>query len=156
MPQFPDGLTTEHLFDAQFDLETPQALCATPLGGRNIFIIKSGTVSGPKLNGTVMPGGGDWYLGRADGVGELDVRGTIKADDGALIFVRYTGVLNVAPAVLGRAFTGEDVPLSEYYFRTTPRLETSAEQYAWLNSRVCVAVGAIAPNRVSYRVFGIL
>ena len=156
MPQFPDGLTTEHLFDAQFDLETPQALGATPLGGRNIFIIKSGTVSGPKLNGTVLPGGGDWYLGRADGVGELDVRGTIKADDGALIFVRYTGVMDANVSIIGRVFSGEDVPLSEYYFRTTPRLETSAEQYAWMNSRVCVAVGAIAPNKVSYRVFGIL
>ena len=80
---------------------------------------------------------------------------TLQADDGALIYVRYPGILDAKPEVLARVFTGEDVPLAEYSLRTTPRFETGSEKYAWLNSATCIAVGYIAPNKVGYRIFGI-
>jgi hypothetical protein len=155
MPDFPSTLTAEHLFDIDVDLEPAQAVGQTPAGGRSIILIKAGTVSGPKLIGTVLPGGGDWLMTRSDGVGELDVRLTMKADDGGLIYMTYRGILKAAPEIFGRVFSGQDVPLSEYYFRTTPRFETSAEPHAWLNSRICVGVGAFGPNKVAYRVFGV-
>ena len=42
------------------------------------------------------------------------------------------------PDVLARLARGEHVAPSEYYFRTTPRFETAAPRYAWLNSVVAV------------------
>ena len=155
MPDFPDTLAADHLFDIHVDLEPAQAIGQTPGGGRSIILIKSGSVSGPKLSGAVLPGGGDWLVTRADGVGELDVRLTMQASDGGLIYMTYRGILNATPEVFGRVFGGQDVSPSEYYFRTTPRFETSAETHSWLNSLVCVGVGAFAPNKVAYRVFGI-
>jgi len=54
-----------------------QRLGQTPYGERRIIDIQGGTVEGPRLNGKVLPGGADWLLVRADGVGDLDVRGIL-------------------------------------------------------------------------------
>jgi hypothetical protein len=156
MAALPDQLTLEHLCDVHIDLEAPQAIGDTPFGQRTIFVVKAGRCEGPKLRGTTRPGGGDWLLRLANGAAELDVRGTIETDDGALIYMHYRGVLDVAPAVAGRLMTGQEVDPSEFYFRTTPRFETGNEKYAWLNKAVCAAAGTIGPGTVSYRVFQIL
>ena len=155
MPNFPESLDLEMLFDVHVDLEPPQDLGTTPLGARRIFIVKGGTFQGPKMRGTMLPGGGDWWLGLSNHAGELDVRATLRTDDAAMILMTYSGVLDVTPEVGGRALSGQDVDPGEYYFRTTPRFETAAEQYAWLNKLVCVAMGWMGPNKVAYRIFGV-
>ncbi len=155
MPELPDALATEILFDAKIDLRPPQALGPTPLGARTIFIVEAGTFAGPSLHGTVHQGGGDWFLALPNGAGELDVRLTLETHDGALILMTYKGVFDVDPALVADAFAGKDVDPSRYYFRTTPRFETGDERYAWLNKLICVAVGWFGPNVVGYRIFAI-
>jgi hypothetical protein len=135
-----EGLQSELLFDMTATLEAPQQVGATHEGGRSIFYATGGTIDGPKIKGTVLPGGGDWFRMRADGVGELDVRATFKTDDGALVYTHYKGVLNPA--------TG--------YFRTTPRFETASEKYQWLTKIVAVGVGKSGQGAVSYKVYQIL
>jgi hypothetical protein len=149
-------LKTELLCEVSVDLEEPQDVGNTPHGARRIYYVKGGTVNGPKLQGEVLPGGGDWLLLRPDGAAELDVRGTIRTDDGHLIYTYYRGILSVPPEVAQRIFEGEEVDPSEYYFRTTPVYETSSEKYGWLNRTVAVAVGRFAPNWVGYHVYAIL
>jgi len=155
MPEFPSTIETEHLFDADIELEASEDLKQAPMGRRLIIIVKDGTVEGPRLRGRLRPGGGDWALVQANGALELDVRATIETHDAALIYLYYRGVLDAPPDVMRRALSGEDVSPSEYYFRTTPRFETGFEQYAWLNKQVCVGVGWFGPGRVGYRVFGV-
>ena len=155
MHNLPERIETEFLYEAHIDLAPPERIGASPFGLRNIFIVTGGTFEGPKLRGTVRPGGGDWFLTLANGVGELDVRGTMQTHDGALILVTYHGVLDVSPAVTQRVFAGEDVSPSEYFFRTTPRFETGDERYAWLNKTVTVATGCFGPGWVAYRVFAV-
>lgn len=155
MPEFPDRIETEHLFDARIDLEAPEQVGAGPMGRRSIFIVKSGEFAGPRLRGTVRPGGGDWLLSFAGGYNELDVRGTLETHDGALLYLSYRGVLLLTPEQGRRSAAGETLSPREYYFRTTPRFETGDERYAWLNSTVCVGHGAFGPNEVSYRVFAV-
>jgi hypothetical protein len=41
----------------------------------------------------------------------------------------------------------------EYYFRTTPRFETGAAEYAWLNDIISVAVGERRADEVIIRVY---
>ena len=98
------NLKSEFLFRMFATLEAPQQIGQTHEGIRSVFYATGGTIEGPRVKGTVLPGGGDWYRQREDGVGELDVRATFKTDDGALIYTHYRGVTN--------ADTG--------YFRTTP------------------------------------
>ena len=109
MPELPRDIATEFLYEAHIDLAPPEAIGASPFGTRNVFIVTGGTFEGPRMRGTVRPGGGDWFLTLANGVGELDVRGTMQTHDGALILVTYHGVLDVAPEVVQRVFSGEDV-----------------------------------------------
>jgi hypothetical protein len=145
----------DHLLDMHVDLEPPQLVGATPCGTRQIFIVKTGTFDGPNLKGEVLPGGGDWATARSDGCIQLDVRATLRTDDGALIYTYYTGIIGDAMKTAGRVFGGEDVPLGEYYFYTNPMFQTSAEQYEWLNGTVCLGRGRIVPGGVEYRLWAV-
>ncbi len=149
-------LRTELLFEVSVDLEPPQDVGATPHGNRQIYNVKGGTFEGPKIKGEVLPGGADWLLFRPDGAGELDVRATLRTDDGHLIYTYYRGIVQVPPQVMQRIQQGEDVDPSEYYFRTAPVYETASEKYGWLNRIVAVAMGRFAPNWVGYKVYAVL
>jgi hypothetical protein len=47
---------------------------------------------------------------------------------------------------------GESVDPSKYYFRTAPRFETSAPQYAFLNRLIAVASGDRRPTGPIYTI----
>jgi len=89
----------------------------------------------------VLPAGGDWTLLRADGVLELDLRITLETDDGALIHMTSFGLRYGSPEVIAAIARGQSVDPSTYYFRTTPRFETSHPKYAFLNRLVAVSSG---------------
>lgn len=136
--------TLDFIFRMQAELHPPQTVGVTGKGSRIIFPAKGGTVEGPEIKATVLEGGGDWLTMRTDGVAELDVRGTMKTDDGALIYVHYTG--------LSHNQTADD----SRYFVITPRFETSAEKYQWLTRIVAVGKGwNPAENQVAYDIFAI-
>ena len=145
----------EHLCDMHVDLEAPQVVGATPQGMRQIFVVKGGSVEGPRLKGKALPGGGDWALVRPDGAVQLDIRATVQTDDGALIYATYGGLIVAEPAVFGRLLQGEEVPLGEYYFYVNPMFQTGAPQYAWLNKLIAVGRGKVISGGVEYRVWAI-
>ena len=149
-------LHTELLFEMQVELGEFQQVGATPRGDRLIAPLKGGTFAGPKLKGTVLPGGADWLLTRLDGVRELDVRLTLRTDDGQLIYMASRGINTITPEIIQRLMRGEPVDPSEYYMRTTPVFETGAEQYGWLNRIVAVGVGQRLPTAVRQTVYAIL
>jgi hypothetical protein len=120
----------------------PQRLGAVPHGTRVIAPITGGSFEGPRLRGKVLSGGGaDWTLLRSDGVLELDLRVTLETDDGALIYMTSFGLRHGPPETLAALARGESVDPSTYYFRTAPRFETSAPQYAFLNRVIAIASG---------------
>ncbi len=145
----------ELLFDMHADLEPPQVVGQTPMGVRQIFIVRGGTFQGPRLKGEVLPGGGDWAILRPDGALQLDVRATLRTDDGALIYATYSGLIVAAPEVFARLTQGQEVPLSEYYFYTNPMFQTGAQQYAWLNRLLAIGRGRVVPGAVEYRVWAV-
>jgi hypothetical protein len=90
----------------------------------------------------LLPGGSaDWTLLRADGVLELDLRATLRADDGALISMKSFGLRHGPPEVIAAIGRGETVDPARYYFRTTPRFATAHPKYAFLNRLIAVAGG---------------
>ena len=137
------------------DLEAPQVIGQTPMGLRQIYIVKGGAFEGPKLRGTILPGGGDWATIRPDGALQLDVRATVRTDDGAMIYAYYTGYIHPVTTAM-RAAAGEDVPLGEYYFYTAPVFQTGASQYDWLNRTVAVGRGKVVRSGVEYRVWAVV
>ncbi len=149
-------LKSEFICEVVGDLGEPQQIGLTPHGARMILPVIGGTVKGPEINGEALSFGADWLLFRSDGVGEVDVRVTMRTDDGELIYASYRGILKVDPGIMARIQNGEDIDPSEYYFRTTPVFETGSEKYNWLNQIVCVGVGKIEPKRVRYKIYQIL
>lgn len=138
----------ERLCRATVEIGEPIVVGDTPLGRRRIIPIIGGRVEGPRLEGVVLPGGADWQIVRGDGGATLEARYTVRTADGALIYVRNVGVRRGPPDVLARLGRGEPVDPATYYFRTTPRFETGAPRYAWLNDLIAVGSAVRRPEAV--------
>jgi hypothetical protein len=118
-------------------------------GARKRFIaITGGSVYGPRLQGEVLAGGGDWQTILPGGLTDLDTRYSFKAKDGTIIAIRNPGVRTASPEVIERLAKGESVDPSLYYFRTTPRFEVKAGPHEWLRRKMFVARGIRKPDHV--------
>ncbi|MFI6522779.1 DUF3237 domain-containing protein [Spirillospora sp. NPDC050679] len=149
-------IRTALLFDLVVDLDPPLNFGQGPIGQRVLFGSAGGTFEGPGLRGEVLPGGGDWALFRPDGTMLLDVRLTLRTDDGALLHMSYGGRYTAPPelrAEMADPAGRHRVDPSRYYFRTNPLFETGAERYAWLNDVVCVGTGYLVESGIAYKVF---
>src|SRR5271157_1340751 len=105
----------EHLFSYVVSVEKPQMIGHLPEGIRAIFYVTKGEITGPKLRGRFLPGGGDWLTVRTDGVGILDVRATLERDDqGRRIKMRVSGRLGTRAAASRCEFRVDWGPVSEY------------------------------------------
>lgn len=127
----------------------------TPAGLRRIAPVTGGTFSGERLNGEVLPGGNDWLINRADGVMVIDVRLTLKTDDGALIFLSYQGRFLAASGAMARFAKGTPLDPSEYSLAMVARFECGDARYNWLNNVVAVGTGQRTPAGPIYTIFDI-
>jgi hypothetical protein len=143
----------EHVFDYHAELAAPVVVGAGPYGTRTFYEVTGGEVSGPRLRGTVLTGGGDWALVGEDGWARLDVRGQLRTDDGAFVYTTYEGVLELNEAMQRALVNGGETDFGDQYFRTTPRFETGDERYRWLNHSAFVARGRKYSDGVAYEVF---
>ncbi|HYF28703.1 MAG TPA: DUF3237 domain-containing protein, partial [Baekduia sp.] len=89
----------EHEFTYTAMLKPPVEIGPGPLGTRMFFEAIDGPVTGERLRGTVLTGGGDWALLGPDGFVRLDVRAQMRTDDGAAVYLRYDGLLEFNDAV---------------------------------------------------------
>ena len=112
-----------------------------PHGERRYVPLGAGTVCGPELNGTLIEGGVDWQLRRADGVLEIAAHYVIRAHDGALIEVRSDGLRHGPAPVMAQLARGEVVAREAYFFRTVVRFCSGAQQWQHLNKVLALAVG---------------
>ena len=101
--------------------------------------ITGGTIAGPRLNGTVVAGGGDWSVERGDVI-ELDARYLLRADDGALIDIVNRGFYRVPPELVEAARAGDPIPEEHVYFRTSPVFRTDAPAHRWMAESVFVGL----------------
>ena len=119
-----------------------------PHGERRYVPLGGGSVRGPELNGSLVEGGIDWQINRADGVLDIAAHYVIRADDGALIEVQSTGLRHGPAEVMARLAADAPVRHDEYYFRTLVRLTTGAPQWLHLNKWLVIAVGQRDAARV--------
>src|SRR3954462_10793190 len=126
-------MNTRLLMTLRVTVAPPQNIGVVPHGTRRTAPITGGDFEGPRLRGSVLPGGSaDWLLVRADGVLELDLRATLRTD-GGLISMKSFGLRPGPPDVMAAMARGETVDPAAYYFRTTPRFATAHPSYAFLN-----------------------
>src|SRR5579872_4442131 len=101
---------TEYLLSYSVGLQPPEVIGPVPEGIRSTFYLLGGEVRGPRMKGRVRPVGGDWFTMRRDGVGVLDVRGTIETHEGALVEFAYQGLGDLGPGGYERMLRGELPP----------------------------------------------
>lgn len=171
----------EYAFTLHVDLAPPQSFGTTHAGQRRFIPITGGTFSGPRLSGTILPGGGDWNAVRPDGVVHVFAKYTIRVDspsgttngeEETLISVTNEGygrasqetmqvVFGENPAAAhtasGQGEEGERT--KEWYTRTWPRFEVAGNSpHAWLN-RSCFLGDLLppeVPNHVKIDVYEVL
>lgn len=110
-------------------------------GERRYVPLGGGSVVGPELNGTLIEGGIDWQVQRADGVLDIAAHYVIRTHDGALVEVQSDGMRHGPPEVMAALARGESVPRDAYFFRTRVLFTTGAPAWAHLNKVIAIACG---------------
>jgi hypothetical protein len=157
------GLTTEPLCRAAIYVDAERSvgdLGVSPFGHRQVHYIRDGWFDGPKLKGKVLSGGGDWPQFGTDShaVQRGDVRAVWKTEDGALIYLAYTGRIAAPPDVLAEMMASgpHAIDPKRYYFRMAPLFETADPRYAWLNRILAIGVGRAIEGGVAYQFHTVL
>jgi uncharacterized protein DUF3237 len=126
-----------HITTITVQLDEQHVIGPTPRGYRRVSPILSGTFTGPRLCGEVLPGGADWNLVLGDGSIEFHARYTLRTDDGTLISVINDGIER---EVMAKLFAGERIDAkTPLYGRTIPRFEVGDGAYNWLTRSLFVA-----------------
>ena len=132
----------------------PVDLGDTGHGHRRIVPLTGGTFSGPSLSGQLLPGASaDWQTVLPDGTALGDIRYTLQTDAGEVLYVQSRGVRHGSAEILARLAGGEDVDPSEYTFRTSTQIETTAAELEWLNKGVFIGVGGRQASGVVYETY---
>lgn len=118
----PEGIPVpEHgvpVLEADMKLDQVYEVGRTPYGRRTVFVIQGGTVSGEKINGSVMAGGLDFQLSFSNGGMEIEEILVLRTADGKYVYVRIPGT----------AADQSDI-------RMVPDFEApNASNYSWLHS----------------------
>lgn len=150
----PTAPALDYEFTVDATLGPQQVVGGGPYGLRIVVPVVGGTVQGNRVNGEVVSSGADWLLVGNDGFGRVDVRVQFVTDDGATIYAYYEGVLELnEAAVTASATHGAESSFEDHYFRTAPRFETGAAQYAWLQQSTFVGKGRMSADGVQYEVY---
>ncbi|WP_330350370.1 DUF3237 domain-containing protein [Streptomyces sp. NBC_00582] len=135
------------LFDMTVTMGEGIDLGRTPYGEIAFQHAIGGTVSGPRVQGEVLPVGGDKVVGRTDGTRELNVQAIIKTTDDHHILMSYRGLVRPMQSADGKPGV---------YWRTAPLFETAAEPYQWLNGVLAVGHGTFGDGQVNYQIHEVL
>lgn len=132
------SLPVQYLCTMHAVLAPPVVIPDGPHGTRVLVTVTGGTVLGPRINGEVLGGGGDWVTIRSNGIAQLDVRLTIRTDDDAIVYMQYGGILG-----------------ADRIARVAPLFQAGDERYAWLNDIQAIGMGVPATGEVTYEVYAL-
>lgn len=133
--------TFEYLGTLRAETGTRTIVENAPQGTRTIVQVVGGRFEGPRVKASVQTPAGDWITNRADGSYRLDVRLTLKTDDGAVILVTYNGIGQTTN-------TGASL-------RIAPLFETGDSRYVWLTRLQAVGVGERVGTAVKYDLYAL-
>ncbi|KAF6766891.1 hypothetical protein PSEUBRA_001105 [Kalmanozyma brasiliensis GHG001] len=138
------SITLTHAFTLKLPVAAALSIPGTPVGDRSyIPVVEGGTLEGEGISAKVTPGG-DWAIVK-DGYGKLDVRVHAITPDNEVLYIQYSGHLEVTPAVgkiLGADASAKSTNFDDQYLLTTPVIEAPANsKHAWVNRTVFVGKG---------------
>ncbi len=116
---------------------------AGAMGMRIVAEVDDLTIEGERLNASLAGKSiADWLtLGHDGSYGTLDVRATVRTDDGELIYIEYGGKIDLTAGRVASA----------------PTMQTGSEKYAWVNSVQFIGDGTLDrdTNVLTYELYEI-
>lgn len=143
------------LFHMKAHVDAPIQIGPLPTGTRRIFAATGGTITGERVSGKVLPGGGEWLLDAGDGFGQVDVRLLIETHDGAHVYMRYSGLMDFNEVVAGKLAQGQSTEFGDNPFLTHVRFECADARYDWLTRTIAVGEGRMHPDCVEYAIYAL-
>jgi hypothetical protein len=142
-----------HLMQLEATVDAPIEIGPMPIGTRRVFNATGGRFRGERLEGEVLPGGGEWFLDAGEGFGQVDVRLMLRTADGAHVYLRYSGIMEWNEVVTAKLAAGESTDYGDNRFLTQVRMESADPRYAWLTSTIAVGEGRMHSDRVEYAIY---
>ena len=127
-----DSVKTLFCLEAKVSIAAAVTVGQSAYGLRRLIPITGGSFTGPRIHGEVVPGGADYQVVRPDGVTTVEARYTLRASDGALIYIANRGIIVRDPAARG------DATVQASYIRTAPEFEAPIGPHDWLNKSLFV------------------
>ena len=151
---------------AQFEFEMTYAVRTTnpldptdesPYGAKQYWQVSEALLEGPRIRATLAATGIDWMGVGADGFWRPNVHAQFLTDDGQVVLMHYTGLVEQTTRFSAAAEADEPTDWPDQYMRLSIRFETGAPKYAWLNTSLFVAMGRLeGTGRIEYAVFRML
>ncbi len=157
-PEPQEAPRLEFAFALRVEFNTRIKIGKLPSGFTRGFTgVTGGLISGPKLQGRVVPNsGGDWPSYWPNGAVEFTAQYMLEADDGTQILLKNRGFRFATPEVTARMERLDPVDTSEYYMRLSPFFEAPQGPHDWLNRTVFVGTANRQSDHSIFRFWQVL
>ncbi|HEX3650733.1 MAG TPA: DUF3237 domain-containing protein [Pseudonocardiaceae bacterium] len=129
-----------------YTVRTTQPLQPTdgsPWGARQYWQVSAATLRGDRVDARLAATGGDWMWMSPDGFWRPDVRAQFVTDDGAVLLMHYTGLVQQTATFHEAAEADRPTDWDDQYLRLAIQFDTGADRYRWLTSSLFVAAGRL-------------
>jgi Protein of unknown function (DUF3237) len=126
----------------------------SPHGAKQYWQVSEASLNGPDIHARLAATGIDWMSVADDGFWRPDVHAQFVTDDGAVVLMHYTGVVQQTDRFAQAADADEPTDWADQYMRLSVRFETGAPRYAWLNTSLFIARGhLLGTGHIEYEVY---
>ncbi|GAB1729391.1 hypothetical protein NU195Hw_g4343t1 [Hortaea werneckii] len=149
----------QFLFHLECDMEDFHHIGQGPFGNRSTVIFKGGRFEGPRMRGTILPGGGDWEIVQDHDdiqTAHLNTRYNLQTHDGAIIYIQTTGTRTGKRSVLEKLGEDKSITPDQFRMRLNLTLETGDPRYSWVNDGVFIASSGRSGTQVIYDAYQVL
>lgn len=126
----------------------------SPAGIVQYWKVQSASLKGERISARLHGAGDDWMEMGPDGFWRPNVRAQFTTDDGQLVLMHYTGLVEQTTAFKAAAQSDKPTQWEDQYMRLSVRFQTGAKRYAFLNQSLFVGAGRLlGTGRIEYAIY---
>lgn len=126
----------------------------SPHGAIQYWQVTEASLEGKRISAKLHATGQDWMEMSPDGYWRPNVRAQFVTSDGAVVLMRYTGLVEQSERFKQAAADDQSTEWSEQYMRLSIQFVTGAPRYAFLNTSLFLAAGRLlGTGQIEYAVY---